>query len=447
MDEKRADGADFRITLISDHDSMASGMRQQYRTVAAGPDGQEVHGWFMNPLEPWEVDAAESSITAAGRGLQRSTPTNSLDPVRDLGARLYDALFHGSIERAFLRTMSAEGFARVRLELDDPDTLAIPWEFLYDRRRNDFLVLSTRTPLIRSRGHIRQRSELTLEAPVRVLAVASDVTGTWKVDDEMDILREELTTTRHVELTTRDAVTWKDFREAVEAVQPHVVHLIATGSSGGQTVAFRTDVNPPLTREGLSSTHEATALGELVSKDPDLRLLVINGCRTDSVAAAVARYLPAVVGHRGDISDVGALAFTGGVYRGLTRGLSLDAAVTAARLEVDSASPGGREWCAPVLYQRTASVTFPVAVGAALQTAQATIVAPPQDATASHDDRILRKLRSLLAIHQSNLDALGERSGRFGDSPPAYLTQERNATQEEIANLREQIATVEQGRP
>jgi hypothetical protein len=115
------------------------------------------------------VDAALSSIASAGKTLQRSVPTDSLDPVRDLGARLYDALFSGSIERAFARTLEVEREARVRLVLNDDEAMAIPWEFLYDRRRNDFLVLSTRTPLVRSvyRGD-RPRASSRLDAPVRV---------------------------------------------------------------------------------------------------------------------------------------------------------------------------------------------------------------------------------------------------------------------------------------
>jgi hypothetical protein len=446
--------AEFRISLIAEPDRSDPALRPRYRTVAVGPDGREAQGHFVNPLTPWMVDAALSSIAAAGKTLQRSVATGSLDPVKDLGARLYDALFSGPIERAFDRMLQVGGEARVRLILGDEEAMAIPWEFLYDRRRNDFLVLSTRTPLVRSvHGGDRLRPSPYPDGPVRVLAVASDVTGVWQVDEEIRILRQALGDRQLVELKTDPAVTWEDFCRAFSEAKPDVVHLIATGVSqtaatslGGQKVAFLTDTSRSMGQSESYSVYGSDALAELAASNPRLRLLVFNGCRTDGLAAALARVVAGVIGHRGDITDVGALSFTKGLYGALMRGLSLDAAVTAARLQVDSLTPGGREWCAPVLYQQYESVVFPPPqiplpeMSARLQGQ----VAPRQDATASRDDRALQKLNSLLAIQQTNLDALRERARQLGEATPTYIEQEIQTTEREIERLREQIATAEE---
>ena len=389
----------------------------------------------------------------AGKTLQRSVAAGSLNPVRDLGARLYDALFSGSVGRAFDKTLQVWGAARVRLVLDDEEAVAIPWEFLYDRRRNDFLVLSTRTPLVRSvHGGDPQRPSLYLDSPVRVLAVASDVTGTWQVDEEIEILHKELGDPQLVELRTHTAVTWEDFYHAFREAEPDVVHLIATGVIQAataplqeQAVAFLTDSSRSMGQSKGYSLHGSDALAALAASNPRLRLLVLNGCRTDGLAAGLARVVAGVIGHRGDITDVAALSFTKGLYSALLRGLSLDAAVTAARLRVDSQTPGGREWCAPVLYQRYEGIAFsaPQAPLPEMPTRLQGKVAPRQDATASRDDRALQKLNSLLAIHQTNLDALLERTERLGDATPAYIEQEILTTQREIGRLREEIAAVE----
>jgi len=400
------------------------------------------------------VDAALSSITAAGKPLQRSVATDSLDPVRDLGARLYDALFSGPIERAFYNAFQAGGQARVRLILGDEETMAIPWEFLYDRRRNDFLVLSTRTPLMRS-VHVSGPLPPSpyLDTPVRVLAVASDVTGAWHVDKEIAILHEALRDSPYVELRTHTPVTWEDFHHAVKETEPDVVHLIATGVSqtaatplGGQAVAFLTDLSTSMGQSKAYSLYGSDALAALAAANHRLRLLVFNGCRTDELAAALARVVAGVIGHRGDITDAGALSFTMGLYSALIRGHSLDAAVTEARLRVDSLTPGGREWCAPVLYQQDQGIVFPTPrarspeIPARLQGE----VAPRQGATTPRDDRALQKLNSLLAIHETNLDALLERTQQFGDATPPYMEQEIRTTRREIERLRNEIAVAEE---
>jgi hypothetical protein len=436
----REEYAEFRITFDPDPERRKGS--PQYRTLAVGPDGSAMQGLFVDPLSPWMIDAAQSSIAAAGRSVQRSMPSTSMDPVRDLGARLYDALFQGSVERAFGRTLQTEGAVRLRLEFDDPDLAAIPWEFLYDRRRNDFLVLSTRTPLVRSVARAPRFPAKVLDAPVRILAVASDLTGTRQVDEEIGILHRTLSSsTGTVELTTRGTATWRDFHEAILSSEPHVVHLIATGMSGRQAVAFRTDAAGSAAPEESYSLHDAAEFGRLLADRPQLCLVVINGCRTDGLAAGLAPLLPAVVGHRGEISDDGVLAFTEGVYRALSGGLPLDAAVTDARLRVDSRSPGGREWCAPVLYQQAASIAFPAARREVLARApRLDEVAPAPGATTSGNDRTLHRLRSLLAIHQANLDALVERAGRFDNSPPDYLEHELETTRSEIARLHKEIA-------
>jgi hypothetical protein len=73
-----------------------------------------------------------------------------------------------------------------------------------------------------------------------------------------------------VDLKTRTAVTWGDFYETFRSIQPHVLHLIATGVVSqsasplrGQALAFLTDANTPMRQGEPYSLHGADELAEL----------------------------------------------------------------------------------------------------------------------------------------------------------------------------------------
>ena len=64
----------------------------------------------------------------------------------------------------------------------------------------------------------------------------------------------------------------------------------------------------------VNSLHGSDALAALAASNPRLRILVLNGCRTDGLAVGLARVVAGVIGHRGDITDLAALSFTKGLY-------------------------------------------------------------------------------------------------------------------------------------
>lgn len=450
----RSQHAEIRISLFPQPDERAPGL-DRYRTVAVFPADRQVEGIFVNPVAPWMVDSALSSIAAAGKTLQRSVLTASLDPVRDLGVRLFDALFSGSILRSFDRTLAEEHETRVRLVLQDEKAMAIPWEFLYDQRRNDFLVLSTRTPLVRSVSSSAGAARPEPEPDVRVLAAASDVTGSWDVEAELQALQDRLVPGFPPgQVHVLPSVTWPELQRAYAEIQPHVLHLMVTGSASAssgvaaheQALAFSAETGTAAGERGAYRLVPPEEFARLVVSGTPPRLVVLNGCRTDLLAARLARTVPGVIGHRGLISDPAALAFTEGLYGALGRGMPLDTAVTAARLRVDERSPGGREWCAPVLYQDEVGVAFPDAARAwtgAHMPHLSVELAPQEGEPASGDVRALQTLRSLLAIHQANLDALLDRDPPAGGSLPTYTAREVETTRREVERLRGEIAAME----
>lgn len=425
-----------------------------YTVVVRGEDGREIEGTFNNPLSPTELSLAVASIRASGNVLQRSVPEESLDPVRDMGARLYDALFHGSVGRAFLRALDApEAGVRLRLVVEDASVAALPWEYLYDRRRDDFLVLSTRSPLVRETarpGLARPTGAFPepVEPPARVLVAVADVTGTWDVGAEVAAVRSIAERSRNAVVDVLDGATVAGFVAALASYRPHVVHLIATGAEGGarsrydssyQRLAFLGpgEAGPAATQPDLLDQERLT---HLFSGADELRAVVLNGCRTDELARALAEVVPATVGHRGDITDEAAVTFAAGFHSALLNGLPFEAAMTGGRLEIDSRDPGGREWSAAVAYLQTSDGTFLRAAAAAAPEAVTTarvrdaLAATPADAPRRAGSKEQQSLRSLLTIHRSNLEALNAQRAQL-ESPPDFLLEQIATTSAEIQRL------------
>jgi hypothetical protein len=251
--------------------------------------------------------------------------------------------------------------------------------------------------------------------------------------------------TPDAEFVTLTAATIDQFAAAFREQDPHIVHLIATGVDHGdraygssrQALAFLDDA-----ANGTPSPSpvlvEGSRLNDIFSAATDLRLVVLNGCRTDTLAAAVARCVPAVVGQRGDISDEAALAFTDGLYTGLLRGRSLDAAVTNGRLMIDSRYPGGREWGAPAFYLQTSSAelfTGPARTARSQTPAELGEKVAPTNVLVG-EARERQALASQIAIHESNLEMLSAQREQFGDGVPSYVRDQIETAEAEIKRLR-----------
>jgi len=431
---------DFTVTLE------AEPRLGTYTTLLNEPDGRQIKGTFVNPLSPTELSIAVTSIRTGGNVLQRSVPEESLDPVRDMGARLYDALCNGSLGRALLRALELpDAGVRVRLLVTDDYGADLPWEFLYDRRRDDFLVLSTRSPLVRrTAGPVSSPLE-PLDPPARILVAIADVTGVWQVDRELDALKSAVGQSGNAELHILDHTTIAKFEEELFTFQPQLVHLVATGVEEGRRGFGRVRQQLALLKDEKATgpgprPHvllDGKRLAEMFAHAVGLRAVILNGCNVDALARDVAMVVPATVGHRGDISDHAAVAFTKGFYSALLNGLPLEAAATGGRLEINSRDPGGREWSAAVMYLQTPDGTFlrsreDVVVSSP---AHVDVLTQPAEAAPPALEREQQSLLSLLTLHQSNLDALNAQRDRLS-SPPSFLLEQIQDATAEIERLK-----------
>ena len=94
----------------------------------------------------------EKALLSSGGG-RRTVLTNEEEAVQRFGAELFDLLFSGEVRNRY-DVSQAEAHhqgkgLRVKLRIQPPVLAVLPWEFLHDPRRGEYLCLSQQTPLVR----------------------------------------------------------------------------------------------------------------------------------------------------------------------------------------------------------------------------------------------------------------------------------------------------------
>ena len=123
------------------------------------------------------------------RGGTRGPGRPETAPLKDFGGRLYGAVFQEELRETLLRSQiktDGQGMG-LRLRLTDtPELAGLPWEFLYDPRRNRFLALSLRTPLVRYLDLPDPPHPLQVEGPLRLLVMISSPSDYDTLDVEQE---------------------------------------------------------------------------------------------------------------------------------------------------------------------------------------------------------------------------------------------------------------------
>ncbi len=313
-------------------------------------------------------------------GTRRQILSPDEQTVRDLGCEFFDMLFTGEVRTLFYesrRTALAQGkFLRLRLRVRSPQLAALPWEYLFDTRQDEYVCLSHSTPLVRYLEVPQPPRPLTVSLPLRILGVVTDPSdlASLNVKLEKERLERALAPLRargQVELEWLDGQTWRDLLRAMRPGRGpwHVVHFIGHGGFDRQrdegVLAFAD-------ASGKSDVRSATEVARMLSGQHSLRLVLLNSCDgaqssqrdifSSTAATLVRRGLTAAVAMQYKITDRAAIEFSQTFYEALAEGLPVDAAVTDARRSVSLAIRHTLEWGTPVLFMRSEDgVLFDVA--------------------------------------------------------------------------------------
>lgn len=324
----------------------------------------------------FESRVVEAPKRATARGTF-SRPVMQKDELpRIFGERLYRSLFSGTVDDLFRDCREDlardEGLRlRLRFGFDDPESgfiNSLPWEHVWDPHRKCFLSVDLSTPLVRDFAVGLGKDEPPIESPLRILVVdASPIDHSFlDLEKELERLAEvfgPLVESEQVDLIGLEEKSPEALHDALRDEGVHILHLMGHGSYNERAGNGAVYLEKPGGREDEVSGVE---LASLLNGIPELRLVVLNACKTalysgrpasplnSGVASALLEQvrIPAVVAHRANIRDATAIDFSEVFYGRIAKGDSVEEAMTDARLLLQDR---GMEWSVPALFLAGAS--------------------------------------------------------------------------------------------
>jgi hypothetical protein len=232
-----------------------------------------------------KLQALQIALLRSG-GQRRQTLSPELKTVQEFGRALFDALLTGEVRVRYdvsLRDATLQGRGlRLKLRFNTPEMAALPWEFLYDPRRAEYVCLSQETPIVRYVERPQPVQPLTVTSPLRVLGMVASPSDTVALN--VDVEKQRVETALHdlqaeglVELTWLEGQTWRALQQAMRRGEWHVFHFIGHGD-------FDTVADEGLLLlcgdDGRAQRMHATALARLLANHRTLRLALLNACES-----------------------------------------------------------------------------------------------------------------------------------------------------------------------
>ena len=317
-------------------------------------------------LESRLKDLQIALLRSGGRRRRILSPEQQA--VQDFGQALFEAVFNGPVGNCYAvsreRAASLSHGLRVKLLIQAPELAVLPWEYLYDVHRAEYICLSAHTPLVRYLELSQPVQALRVVPPLRILGVIASPSDLEPLNVEQEKGRIEqavvgLLDSGLVELTWLEGQSWRHLQRAMRGGPWHVLHFVG---HGGFDASADEGLIALVGEDGRSQFLHATQVGRLLADHNSLRLVVLNACEgarggvqdvfSGTAAALVRRGIPAVLAMQYEITDRAAIELARGFYEALADGLPVDTAVTEARKAVSMEVANTVEWGTPVLYMR-----------------------------------------------------------------------------------------------
>ena len=341
---------------------------QRYQAaVVHSPCGAASYA-FRRPFSDLEVENLILRLGSTPRVARRiSSP--EMQAARQFGSRLFETVFGDDVHTCFVSCQNEAKHRnlglRLKLCVEAPELINIPWEYLYDASLGRFLSLFEDTPIVRYIDVRERISPLAVRPPLSVLVMVSSPMDYPALDVAREranlqaalggLADEGVLTLEWVEKANLPALADRLLRGRY-----HIFHYIG---HGGFDERSQDGVLVLEDEQGLGRWVSGERLAVLLGNQPTLRLVLLNACegartsRTDPFAGAATTLVrtgnvPAVVAMQFAITDEAAITFARGFYSALAVGRPVDAAVTQARLAIFAAGTD-IEWGTPVLYMRS----------------------------------------------------------------------------------------------
>jgi hypothetical protein len=341
--------------------------RNRYLTIAHGPTAAAAPFELERPKHI--VDEFDELLRTDRGGAYTVAGSQRLDELaRKLAATIMPPPVRDSIQRSYDLARAVNHGLRLRFDVT-PELGNLPFEIL-PGLKNQPLGLARDETFSVVRSVPGSPDATRLPAPndpaenLTVLAVVSTPDGVppLDVDRELDAVGKLVKhpATVHTAGWPRGGgsgpLTQQALEQALDSCngEPLVVLLIAHGDENG-AVILESDRGDP-----VPASSEALA-GLLSPPQRRVRVVILNLCWSGRLVVPetfaslamtiVAAGIPAVVAMRSTVSDAAAAAASPALLQALTRNLTIDEAVTRARIAMhDNAARTKSEWSIPALF-------------------------------------------------------------------------------------------------
>jgi hypothetical protein len=268
-----------------------------------------------------------------------------LPPLREIGMRLFEALFgHLLPSHDLMHLFQGGGPFRLLLTIKSRHLPPLPWETLYMPSRRQHLVLSKSFSLVRYFPRLAPRPLAALSQQLRILAVFPQPANLppLNLQGEEHSLRRTLAPVIERKLVQLDVLragdaTMSNLQSRLRVFQPHLFHFVGHGAfvegAGHGALMFESG-------NGGAHPMAAADLRDILA-DGDLQVVVLNACDTgvasprdpiSGVAGALALGgVPAVIATLQQVTDPQAVLFAREFYRAFVDGYSVEEALAEAR--------------------------------------------------------------------------------------------------------------------
>ena len=322
---------------------------------------------FVSPFSARDLQKVWEVLREIQQGGQSVATQRAL--LQDAGRRLFEAAFAGEVlgclRASFDRTDYMKSPLHLRLDLSGtPELEKLPWEYMYNPERSEFLTLAALSPLSRYTGLQHRVLPAKVTKPLRALVVVSGPSSYPRIDtdrewlsllDSVDFLGAE----GKMVLERLPKPTLLDLQRKLRQHEYHIIHFIGHAvvdkATGEGQLVFEDEM-------GRSRLVNGQHLGALMRDHFSLRYMCLTGPTRTGVGTEyaglldVARHLvrrgvASVVAPQLRISQPAWLAFCQTLYRGLANMQPIDATIVEARqaMALESDDLG---WGAPVFFSR-----------------------------------------------------------------------------------------------
>ena len=236
------------------------------------------------------LQALQIALLRSG-GKRRRILTQEEQTVKAFGQALFDMVMTGTVGSLYYESQREAAHVdkglRVKLRIHPPELASLPWEFLFDPRRDEYICLSSHTPLVRYPDVPQPSLSLQVMPPLRILGMIASPEGLDALDVPLEKQRVEtalqtLQAEGHVQLTWLAGQSWRELQQALWQETWHIFHFIGHGgfdSARDEGVLMLAD------DEGKAALITASQLGQLLTNHRALRLALLNSC--DGARAAI----------------------------------------------------------------------------------------------------------------------------------------------------------------